>query len=66
MHAKRTQFWAAPGEEIEALAMPEVDSETSLTRRYQPIAARSKTAGDQAFSSGGCFPAVEVAPGAPG
>ena len=32
-HAKRTQFRVAPGGEIEALARPEVDSETSLARR---------------------------------
>ena len=32
-HAKRTQVQIAPGGEIEALAMPEADSETSLARR---------------------------------
>ena len=32
-HAKRTQIQIAPGGEIEALARPEADSETSLARR---------------------------------
>jgi len=46
-HAKRTQFRVAPGGEIEALAMPEVDSERSLTRRHQAWFNSRVLAGDK-------------------
>ena len=51
-HAKRTQFRVAPGGEIEALAMPEADSETSLTRRDQAWFNSRILAGDKSGVAG--------------
>ena len=51
-HAKRTQFRVAPGGEIEALAMPEADSETGLTRRDQAWFNSRIFAGDKSGVAG--------------
>ena len=51
-HAKRTQFRVAPGGEVEALARPEADSETSLARRGSGMVQVPDLRGDKSGVAG--------------
>src|SRR5208337_304444 len=64
-HAKRTQFRVAPGGEIEALAMPEADSETSLARRGSGLVQLPDLRGCQERGGWGRAGNSERAPSAP-